>query len=134
MIKKHDLFPFLITVMLFIGSVLFGQASAREFYTQGRQLQLEEKYYEAVETYKLSLIENRHYLDPMIGLVESFFALGEVSEALMWIEKAEIYDRNRTDLKNLKGRIFISLGEYENGQRLFQEVLEVEPNNLHANF
>ncbi len=134
MINKHNILPFLVLVMTSIGFPVFGQASAREFYAMGRQLQLEEKYYEAVETYKLSLIENRHYLDPMIGLAESFFALGEFSEALMWIEKAEIYDRNRTDLKNLKGRILISLGEYENGQILFQEVLQVEPNNLHANF
>jgi len=125
----------LITAGLVFSQDSLGRnASPRDLYQEGLAYQLQERYYQAIETYKLALIGNQHYIDPMIGLAQSFFALEEYNEALFWIEKSNIYDKNRSDLKNLKGRILISRGRFSEARSLFEEVRSSEPNNLDANF
>lgn len=109
-------------------------ASVKELYNLGAEAQGEEDYFRAIELYKMALQMSPSYLDPMRGLAESYFLLGEYREALKWCIEAVGYDKNNLVLKTLQARILIGLGQYDQAEELFNEVLLVEPYNFEAQF
>jgi len=123
-------------ILFFVSHLVFGQnqQNARALYDKGFALQKRENYYKAIEQYKMALQHNPHYLDPMVGLAESYFRLDEYKEALDYITDARKYAKERVHLMNLEGRIRITLGNLERARKLFNNVLEREPNNVEARF
>ncbi len=109
-------------------------ASPTDLYEQGRAAQLSESYYSAIELYKTALEANPSYLQPMIGLAETYFAMGEYEEALRYELQAEPLDRFNLDLRNLEGRTRIGLGEFASARAIFERVLDREPNSMEAKF
>ncbi len=107
-------------------------ANPVELYREGRQAQMRSELPRAVELYRAALQANPDYLEPMVGLAESFFMLEEYQEALQHVQRAEKYDRENLDLLILEGRIRIGLGQAEQAGTLFRRVLAREPNNLEA--
>jgi tetratricopeptide (TPR) repeat protein len=111
-----------------------GQTDSRILYERGRAEQARSNLLAAVELYRAALIENPAYVQPLIGLAESFFALEEYEEALEYLKQAQVYDRSDLDLIVLEGRIAIALDQPATARSLFESVLEKEPNNLEARF
>lgn len=109
-------------------------ASVQELYRRGLEAYERENFYRAIEMYKTALQMSPAYLDPLRGLAESYFMLGEYREALQWCVEALRYDKNNLVLKTLEARILIGLGEYERAEELFREVLREEPYNFDAQF
>lgn len=107
---------------------------ARELYNTGRQLQKNGNVHGAIEKYRASLSLNADYVEPMQGLAECFYLIGEYEEALRYVRLASKYDRNNNAIYTLEGRIRIGLGEIEYARTLFTDVLDSEPNNLEAQF
>ncbi len=70
----------------------------------------------------------------MTGLAESYFALSEYEEALHYARQARELDRRNTRLTGLEGRIQIGLAQFEEARILFEQMLEVEPNSIDAQF
>jgi tetratricopeptide (TPR) repeat protein len=105
---------------------------ARELYLLGREAQDGSELYRAIELYRRSLTVNPAYLEPTIGLAESYFRLGEYQEALSHVSTARRLSPSRTDLSVLEARIMMGLGELDRSERLFTEVLSREPYNLDA--
>ncbi len=103
-------------------------------YRQGRTAQLSGDYYSAIEDYKTALDQNPAYLQPLVGMAETYFALGEYSEALKYVQEAEQYDETDLSLLNLEGRSRIGLGDFAGARKLFDRVLAQQPNNLDAQF
>ncbi len=103
-------------------------------YQQGRQAQLGGNNYRAIELYKAAIERNPSYAQPITGLAETYFALGEFSEALRYVQRAEKLDRMNMELVNLEGRIRIGLGELGEAKKLFERVLQSEPNNVQSKF
>jgi tetratricopeptide (TPR) repeat protein len=87
-----------------------------------------------VELYRAALIENPAYDQALIGLAESFFSLEEYEEAQEYLKEAQKFDRGNLDLIVLEGRIAIALNQPDRARKLFESVLEAEPNNLEARF
>ena len=110
-----------------------GARDARDLYGTGRTAQGERNFPRAIELYRAALEENPHYVEPMIGLAESFFRLEEYEEALRYVEEARRHDRSLA-LMSLEGRIRIGLGDIDGARFLFEQVLLEEPNNLDARF
>jgi tetratricopeptide (TPR) repeat protein len=110
---------------------LFG-ADARSAYLAGTAAQGREDYELAIEQYKAALALNTAYLEPMVGLAQSFLQLEEYDEAYRYVSAARVYDRNNPDLAVLEGRIRIGQGSVPEARALFNAVLAFQPNNVEA--
>ncbi len=113
---------------------LHGQSQAVTLFEQGRIEQLGENYYRAVELYKQSLGQNPSYIEPMIGLAESFNALGQYDEALRYALAARRYGRYNLSLLNLEARVRTGMGDPDAARELFEQVIAREPYNIEARF
>ena len=107
-------------------------ADARSAYLEGAAAEGREDYPLAVEKYKEALSLNPAYLEPMVGLAESFFRMEEYDEASTYISKARTFDRTNPDLAVLEGRIRIGQGGVAAARALFSGVLLEQPNNVEA--
>lgn len=126
----------LLRLLLFTitGSVLLSQESVGEFYRLGAEAQRQGNYYSAIEHYRTALTMNPHYLEPIIGSGECYFALGEYEEAYSFSQRARRYAGNSVEVRNMEGRILLGLGRFEEAEVLFRGVLEEEPYNMDAQF
>ncbi|MGA2642440.1 MAG: tetratricopeptide repeat protein [Spirochaetia bacterium] len=113
------------------GSASFG-ADARSDYDDGATAEGNEDFPLAVDKYKEALALNPAYLEPMVGLAESFFQMEEYDEASTYAVMARTYDSNNPYLKVLEGRIRIGQGNVPAARALFKEVLLAQPNNVEA--
>ncbi len=121
----------LIALLLLAGTAAFG-ADARAAYLDGASAEGREDFALAVEKYKEALSLNPAYLEPMVGLAESFFQMEEYDEASTWAAMARTYDRNNPDIAVLQGRILIGQGDVPGARALFTGVLQSQPNNVEA--
>ena len=110
------------------------QYSAVEYYQMGKIAETEGDFYKAVEMYKSSLILNEDYYDAVSGLAHAYYGLDEYHESLKYVLSAEKLDSDNTDLMNLKGRIYLNLGELPQAKEIFNNVLKIEENNIEAEF
>ncbi|MFP4364280.1 MAG: tetratricopeptide repeat protein [Spirochaetia bacterium] len=125
---------FLLIVLSAVPLFSQNDGEPRGLYQRGREFQNNQDYFRAIEYYRLSIEQNPRYIYPLIGLAESYFHLAEYEEALNFVTQARNLSESRTDLKNLEARIHIGLGNIEDAETLFNEVLSAEPNNLEAQF
>jgi tetratricopeptide (TPR) repeat protein len=120
-------------VLLFsIGAPRLFAADARSAYLAGAAAQGVEDYELAIERYKEALSLNPAYLEPMVGLSQSFLLLEEYDEAARFAAKARTYDAHNPDLAVLEGRIRIGQGNVPAARALFNAVLARQPNNVEA--
>lgn len=108
--------------------------SPTTLYSQGRQAQQAGDNFKAIELYKSALQMNRSYVQPMIGLAETYFALGDFQESLNFAQAAQQYDQSNMSILDLEGRAHIGLGDFAGAKKLFDQVLAIEPNNMEAQF
>ncbi len=137
--RKKIIASVLFAVITYFGIGGAGYAQSdfsevRELYKQGKEEQETENYYLAIEFYKTALESSPAYIQPIIGLAESYFMLGEFEEALKWCVHGKKYARSNLHLKVLHGRTLIGLGQYEEAEELLNEVLKEEPYNYDARF
>ncbi len=123
---------FVVLIALLCGAPPLFAADARTAYLDGASAQGKEDFPLAVEKYKEALAINPAYLEPMVGLAESFFQMEEYDEAAAFVAMARTYDGSNPDLAVLEGRIRIGLGNIPAARALFTEVLGRQPNNVEA--
>ena len=107
-------------------------ADARSAYLAGAAALGVEDYELAIERYKEALSLNPAYLEPMVGLSQSFLLLEEYDEAARIAAKARTFDSNNPDLAVLEGRIRIGQENVPAARALFNSVLARQPNNVEA--
>jgi len=125
----------LTLALLFYAPFLYAQnggADAVSLYRQGRTAYVQDNLYRAVELYKEALGQNPSYLEPMLGLAETYYALGEYDQAVTYVMKARTLAREEPQVITLEARIRIGLGDLETARSLFQKVLATQPNNVDA--
>lgn len=132
--KKDIRATVLLIIFITLAAGINAEPDAPSLYEQGRREQLRGTYYRAIELYKDSLSYNAFYVKPMIGLAESFYAIGQNDEALNHVIRAQRFDRNNLSLINLEGNIRTELGQLQEARGLFERVLSIEPHNLDAKF
>jgi tetratricopeptide (TPR) repeat protein len=130
-VKTDALRAVIIFLVVAGGTAVFG-ADARSAWLDGAAAEGREDFPLAVEKYKEALSINPAYLEPMVGLAESFLQMEEYDEASRYISMARTYDRNDPDLAVLEGRILIGQGNVPAARALFTEVLRTQPNNVEA--
>jgi tetratricopeptide (TPR) repeat protein len=130
----------LVLAVAVLPALIPGEAAAQQaaggeavrLYEQGLARQLAEDYTGAIDAYRASLRVNPAYVLPMVGLAESFHALGEQDEALKWVAQARLGDRRNLELAVLEARIRASRGELGAARALLESVLSQAPNDVQA--
>jgi len=133
-VEKASAKTIFLCVILFsaAGSGQLFAADARGAYLAGAAAQGSEDYELAIERYKDALSLNPAYLEPMVGLAQSFLLMEEYDEAFNFVSRARVYDKNNPDLAVLEGRIRIGQGDTARARALFTGVLARQPNNVEA--
>lgn len=106
--------------------------SARQLYLSGQDAEVSQDYYSAIQDYLEAVAQNPTYLDAVVGLAQSYYALDQFDSALGYVEKARNLARNDTSLMNLQARILLGLGRTADAGDLFRQVLALEPYNVDA--
>lgn len=124
-----------LVVVFLCGVCLFAeQASVLDLYKKGRDLQADENYFQASQYYLEVVNANPAFSQVWFNLAECSYKLGEFNLAFQYLENAEKYEKKNSKIQNLKGMIYLALGEIEEGKKIFNEVLKTFPNDIDAHF
>ena len=104
--------------------------SVLDKYNQGLEFQQDENYYAASQYYLEVVKDNPAFTDAWYKLAECSYKLGEFDLALQYLESAEKYEKNNNQIQNLKGMVYVSLGQIEEGQKIFNDILKKYPNDI----
>lgn len=123
-------------ILILLSCVLFVSAvnPAIELFQQGQQRLNRGNLFGAIDLFKEALSYNPNYSQPLFGLGQAYFKLEEYEQALLYIQRARLLDRNNASITALEGRIHTGLGRYETAEGIFQSILQREPYNLEAQF
>ena len=105
MMKLNNRFQkFLAVLLLFVcGGFSFAAKSAAFYFNEGKELQLEEDWYGAIEYFTEATRQNSSYGEAYFKLAECFYAVDEYELALDSLASASKYIKNRSDLVHLEG-------------------------------
>ncbi|MCR4822292.1 MAG: tetratricopeptide repeat protein [Treponema sp.] len=125
----------LLILFFSLASLAFSEnLSALKFFERGLEKQESEDYYGAGEDYQQALQLNPSYGEAWFRLSEVTYAIGDYSLALSYLEEADKYAKNRSDILNLRGLIYIALGRLEDAREVFTGVLKKYPNDINSRF
>jgi len=120
--------------LLFAVAVCYAQNSALSLFNRGVTLQMSEDYYGAVDAFREALQNNEHYGDAWFHLAQCTYELGEFDLTVEYTNNAEKYAHNFSEIRNLRGMAYISLGKLKEARTVFEGVLKEFPNDVDARF
>lgn len=109
-------------------------ASALTHFENGLKYQAVEDWYKAGEEFLQAVQENPSFEKAWFNLAKVTYETGDFTLCLSYIETAERYAKDRSDILNLKGSCFISLGRLQDARTVFEKVVADYPNNVEARF
>lgn len=109
-------------------------ATAVDHFNAGNTLRDRECWYEAIEQYLEAVQENPAYGEAWYSLAECCYETGEYELALLYLDQADSLLKNRSDLQNLRGFLYICLGRTSDAENLFESILAKYPNDVDARF
>ncbi|MCR4735384.1 MAG: tetratricopeptide repeat protein [Treponema sp.] len=128
-------------LLIFLCGLSFGSGTlwaepvnVLDLYKKGRDFQSDENYYQASQFYLEVVKANPAFSQVWYNLAECSYKLGEFTLAFQYLESAEKYEKKNSKIQNLKGMIYLALGEIEEGKKIFTEVLKSFPNDIDAHF
>ena len=105
-----------------------------KLYNEAVELQNEENWYTASQYFIEVVNSNLAFSDAWFRLADCSYHLGEFDLAFQYLESAEKYEKDRSEIKNLKGMILLALGRTDEARQIFNEVLKKYPNDIDAHF
>ena len=123
----------LIIAAIFLPLTAAGK-NTLNLYNEAVKLQNEENWYTASQYFIEVVNDNPAFSDAWYRLADCSYRLGEFDLAFQYLESAEKYEKNKPEIKNLKGMILLALGRTEEARSLFNEVLKKFPNDVNAHF
>lgn len=119
-------------LMAFAGGAL--AQTAPQLYADGLARQKIGDYYGAVEKYHEAVAANPDYSDVWYNLAYCTYNLEQYELALDYLDRAEKYAPQTSDLQNLRGFIYISQGKLAEARSIFTAVLKARPNDVDSRF
>jgi len=111
-----------------------GKGSARDFFENGFKAENIEDWHTATQNYMEAVRLNPAYADAWYHLSRVSYFLGEPDLALQYLANAEKYEKANSRILNLKGLIYLSLGQTDNASEIFNQILKMYPNDVSAHF
>ena len=108
--------------------------TAIELFADGQELQAHKQWFDAMDLYQEALSMNPQYGDAWYNMAVCSYALGSYDLCVQYADNAAKYERNLSDIQNLKGMAMISLGKIDEAKNVFTAVLKKYPNNIDARF
>ena len=108
--------------------------SVLKLYNEAVELQNEENWYTASQYFIEVVNSNPAFSDAWFRLADCSYHLGEFDLAFQYLESAEKYEKDKSEIKNLKGMILLALGRTDEARQIFNEVLKKYPNDIDAHF
>ncbi len=105
-----------------------------DIFNNGIAKQNSNDLYGASEAFQQVVQINPSYGEAWYHLSQISYELNDFDLALTYLEQAEKYARNRTDLLNLRGMTYISLGRLDDARNVFEGIIETYPNDIDARF
>ena len=105
-----------------------------KLYNEAVELQNEENWYTASQYFIEVVNSNPAFSDAWFRLADCSYHLGEFDLAFQYLESAEKYEKNKPEIKNLKGMILLALGRTDEARQIFNEVLKKYPSDIDAHF
>lgn len=138
--KKSAGILFAILLVQPFSQTLFAQGSsnssltALELFEKGNEAQQKGEYFSAIEHYRETLEKNPQFGEVWFNMAKCCYILGDYDLAVEYADKAELYSRNFSQIKNLKGMTLLALGKFSEAREIFLEVLKTYPNDIDARF
>ncbi len=129
----------LASILIFAGALLELNAqdvipAALKLYNAGLKKQQLEDWYGASEDFQQAIQHNPAFGEAWFQLSKVTYELNDFNLCLSYLETAEKYVKDRTDVLNLRGMSLISLGRLDEAQKIFNSIIEDYPNNVEARF
>ncbi len=126
----------LVLLCLFAVSPLFSAESknALSIYNKAVDLQNDENWYAASQYFIEVVNLNPAFSDAWFRLADCSYKLGEFDLAYQYLTSAEKYEKNNSNIQNLKGMILLALGQTEEARTIFNDILKRFPNDVDAHF
>ena len=99
-------------------------------YNEAVELQNDENWYTASQYFIEVVNSNPAFSDAWFRLADCSYHLGEFDLAFQYLESAEKYEKDKSEIKNLKGMILLALGRTDEARQIFNEVLKKYPQAL----
>ncbi len=134
--RSRGLFAIVLTVGISAVMPVFAADSKNilKTYNEAVELQNEENWYTASQYFIEVVNSNPAFSDAWFRLADCSYHLGEFDLAFQYLESAEKYEKNKSEIKNLKGMILLALGRTDEARQIFNEVLKKYPNDIDAHF
>ena len=134
--RSRGLFAIVLTVGISAVTPVFAADSKNilKTYNEAVELQNEENWYTASQYFIEVVNSNPAFSDAWFRLADCSYHLGEFDLAFQYLESAEKYEKNKSEIKNLKGMILLALGRTDEARQIFNEVLKKYPNDIDAHF
>lgn len=122
----------IFTLLLFLtGLSLFAQ-NAIEYNRLGIKKMEENDIYSSLEYFSRSVELNPRYHQSLYGMAQAYFRLEEYETADFYIGLALDFSGDNLEYLNLRGRIYVGLGELKKAAEIFNNILLSEPYNITA--
>lgn len=93
-----------------------------------------QKWQEATEFLIEALKINPDFADAHFMLAECAYELDEEELCLERLEETEKYEKGSKRVQNLRGQALMTLGKFEEAKKIFEKILQKEPNDVEARF
>ncbi|MBQ7157956.1 MAG: tetratricopeptide repeat protein, partial [Treponema sp.] len=124
-----------VFAVLLCGATAFSQTpKARQFFDRGLQKQQRYDYYGASEDFQEALHINPAYGDAWFHLAQVSYELDDYNLTLNYLDNAEKYSRDNTEIMNLRGLVYIAVNRLQDARTVFEAMLKKHPNDVHARF
>jgi tetratricopeptide (TPR) repeat protein len=124
---------FCATILFLLSLCLFA-TTAPQLYQKGQQAQAKEDWYTAIESYQEALKVNPAYGEVWYALAQCSYATSQYELTLSYLDSAEKFMSNNTNVLNLRGFAFIGMGKVEEARTQFLQVLNKNPNDIQSRF
>jgi len=128
--------PFLFIILIFT-FLCYGQdynSKVLIHFNKGLEYQNNEDWYEAREEYQQALQENPAFGEAWFNLAKCTYEINDFNLCLSYLDSAEKYEKDRTDIRNLRGMCLISLKKLKEAEEIFNDIIKEYPNNVEARF